>query len=120
MRAMRVVVLDVFPEKRPQVTLVQHDEMVQTVIAEGPDHAFRNSIRPGGSNRTEQRLDAKAFGTLGTVTTINAIAVAEQETRFPAPGCRLHELTPDPGRGGWEVTLKWMSSRRSCAMKKST
>ena len=50
---MRVVVLDVFPEKRPQVPLVQHDEMVQTVIAEGPDHAFCDGIRRGagsGSN----------------------------------------------------------------------
>ena len=44
MRTMRVVVVGVFPEKRHQVPLVDHNEMIQTVIAEGPYHALRDGI----------------------------------------------------------------------------
>jgi hypothetical protein len=46
-RPLGVVEADELGEDRPQVPLVDDDELIQAFPAEGPDHPFRDRIGPG-------------------------------------------------------------------------
>src|ERR1043166_5972852 len=58
MRALRVVVVDEFAENGWQVLLVKHDEVIQALAAERPDHAFCDCVRLWRVNRCGDAVDA--------------------------------------------------------------
>jgi hypothetical protein len=95
-----IVEADDLGEGRSQVPLVEGDEMIRALPAEGPDHPFRDGVRPGRPDRAEQRREAQAPRPPRDVAAADGVPVARQVARLPAPGRRLEELPPDPGRGG--------------------
>jgi hypothetical protein len=44
-RPLTVVVLDELGKHRSKVLLIQHDQVVEALAAEGPDQAFRDGVR---------------------------------------------------------------------------
>lgn len=63
-----VVEADELGEDRPQVLLVDDDEVVQALAAQTADRAFGDGIRARRPHRREHRLDAYAPGPLEEVT----------------------------------------------------
>jgi hypothetical protein len=47
MRPLLVVVVDEFRQHRPQLLLVERDQVVGALATEGPDHAFGDRVRTG-------------------------------------------------------------------------
>ena len=75
MRSILVVVGDELGEDRPEVLLVEDDQVVEALAAERPDHPFRDSIRFRRPNRGADGVDADASGALAEVAAIDRIAI---------------------------------------------
>jgi hypothetical protein len=56
-----IVLVDEPPKQSSQMTLVQHDDVVQQLATQGPDHAFRVWILPRRPSRSDHFLDAQIF-----------------------------------------------------------
>src|SRR5919199_2909340 len=97
MRSVLVVVVDEFGEHRPQVPLVQHDEVVQTFSPESPDDTFSNRVRTGRMHGCGDGIDTEAPRAVAEVAPIDGVPIAEQMPRLAPPGRRLDHLAPDPG-----------------------
>ena len=57
MDAPTVVEVDIARQRAPQVSLAQHDDVVQTLAAKGADDSLGVGILPGASRCGEQFLD---------------------------------------------------------------
>ena len=77
MRTVRVVVLNELGEDCLEVPLVEDDQMVETLVPQGPNDPLRDRIRAGRPHRAEQGLDTQAPGPLDEVPTIGGIPVAQ-------------------------------------------
>jgi hypothetical protein len=81
-----VVVAEELGQHGAQVPLAEHDEVVETLPAEGADDALRDRVRPRGPDGREQGLEAQRGGALREVAPVDGVAIAEQEARPAAPG----------------------------------
>src|SRR5438067_12510080 len=99
MRSVLVVVAEEFSEQRPQVLLIQHDDVVETFSAKCPDDTFRNRVRTGRMNGCGDGIDPDPSGPLTKVAAVRRVTITEQVPRLVTPGRRLDELTPYPGGG---------------------
>jgi hypothetical protein len=82
-----VIVGEVLLEVTAERALVLHDDVVETLAAQGADHAFHERILPGSTRRRQDFVDAHGL----------------RHTR-----CAVHASV------GCAVTLKWTMRRRSC------
>jgi hypothetical protein len=89
MRPVLVVVPDKLAQRRPQVLLVQDDEVVETLSAYGPDHTLHDGVRTRCPNRRGDGVDTHASGPLAEVPAVDGIPLAEQVAWLVPPGCRL-------------------------------
>src|SRR5207248_6396625 len=99
MRPLHVVVLDELSEDRPEMLLVEDDEMIQTLSAERPDESFDDRIRARTRYGCGDSIDTDPSGPLAEVAPVHRIVIMEQVARLVTPGRRLDHLAPDPGRG---------------------
>ena len=97
-----MVVAEVFTKDPAQVSLIEHDDVIQTIPAYGTDHAFDEWILPRRSARCYHLLDTQALDPSSHSVTIDAIAVTQQITRCGIKWKRLHDLLGCP-LGGWDV-----------------
>ena len=96
-----VVVEEVVAQQATQVVLVQHDDVVEALAAQGPDEAFHVRILPRGPRRRLDFVDPHGLGSAREHDPVHRIAVAQEVARGSLPGERLHELLGRPlGRGG--------------------
>ena len=78
-RAARMIVLvDEPPKQSSQMTLVQHDDVVQQLSGQGPDHAFRVWILPRRPSRSDHFLDAQIFDAMPEAIPVDAIPIPQQ------------------------------------------
>ena len=80
-----VVILDGLGKHRPEVLLVDNDQVITAVVPEGRNDPLRDCIGTGCPDRSEQDLDTQAPGRLDEVTARDAVAVAQQVVWLPAP-----------------------------------
>src|SRR5712692_601646 len=97
MRPLLVVVPHELGQHRPQMLLVQHDDVVQTFSAQCPEHSLRDGVGRWCVDGCGDRIDPDAPSTLAKLAAIDGIPIAEQMAWFLAPGRGLDELPPDPG-----------------------
>ena len=99
-RSSGVVIRHELPQQPSEVTIAQHDDMIEAVTAEGADHAFGNAVGLRCAHRGQHGLDADA-GRLGDeVPPIARVAVADPEAWRPIPSGGGDHLPPDPGCPG--------------------
>src|SRR3989441_8316285 len=100
MRARAVVVAEVAVQTTTEVSLIQHDHMVEELAADGADHAFDEGILPGRTGRRENLGDEHALHPSPKLAAVDAVAIAEEITRRRVIGERLDDLLRGPGGGG--------------------
>jgi hypothetical protein len=87
-------------EKSPQVSLIQQNQEIQTLPADGSNKAFAESVR---LRRAERRLqDAQAHRLHGRIELggVNAVAIVDEEPVRFLTGDDRPELLERPVRGG--------------------
>ena len=85
-------------EMAPQRTLVPHDEVVDALTPQGPDHAFDEGFCQGdrGAVRLPQR---PSLARCVADRKCRSVAIPDEESRRGVPGPRLAELLRGPYRG---------------------
>src|SRR6266581_5242618 len=98
MRPLLVVVLHEFCQHGPKMLLVEDDEMVETLSAQGPDHSLRDGVGLWRVNGRGDRVDADTPSALPKIPAIDGVPIAEEMAWFLVPGRRgLDDLPPHPG-----------------------
>ena len=78
MRSLLVVVADELLENRSQMPLVEHDQMVEALPTQCPDHSLRDSVRLGRVDWGGDSVDADALGPSTEVAAVEGIAIPQQ------------------------------------------
>ena len=99
MRSIAVVVIDELGQHRPQVALVDHDQVVETFGPNCPHDPLGHRIGVRRPKRGPDAGDSQTRQLTIKVAAVNGIPVMDQVPRLPSPGRRLQELVPDPSRG---------------------
>jgi hypothetical protein len=81
MRSVLVVVAEEFSEQRPQVLLIQHNDVVQTFSPECPNDTFRNRVRMGRMNGCGDGIDTDPSGSLAEVAPLHHVSIPQQIER---------------------------------------
>ena len=76
-----VVIGEVGTENPFQVSLVQHNDVIQTLAADRTDQAFDVWILPGRSPRRDNLFNAHVGHTRFELVPVDAISIANQEAR---------------------------------------
>src|SRR5260370_34455363 len=96
MRSITVVVMEELGEQREQMALIQHDDVVKTLLAKGPHYPFRHRVcqrRPVGCFVI---FDANASELAPEVSTVHIVPITNQLSRFTPPHCASSPLPPYP------------------------
>jgi hypothetical protein len=81
-----------------QVSLVEHDDVIQTFAADRPAQPFYVRRLPGRPGRNSDLLEAQSLGAVLELKTINAIAVSQEILRGRGEGEGFAELLGCPNR----------------------
>ncbi len=73
-----MIVLEVIGQDPLEVTLVQHDDMVEAFSANRSDHAFAGRILPGSLKRIDHVLDAQVLEAPAKFAAVNGIAIPDE------------------------------------------
>jgi len=90
----------VVAEKLGGVALVEHDDVVEQITADGSDDAFRERILPRAPGCADHLLDAEGFHLLGEPRSIDRITIAEEQAGRGVTREGLGELVRGPLGGG--------------------
>src|SRR2546426_7989565 len=96
MRTRAIVVRDVLREDRPQVSLVEDDQMVEALATQRADQPLGDGVRLRRTDGRQDRLDGDAGSARDEGAAVTAVAVADQVARLLAPRRRRDQLAPDP------------------------
>ena len=111
MAARRVVVIREEIAQQPlQVSLVEHDDVIEQVSADRADEPLDVWILPGRSRRRDDFRDAHACECLPNFVAVATIAVADQIARRRVEGEGFAELLNDPA--GSRVGRRGVVKRR--------
>jgi hypothetical protein len=97
MRPIPVVVGSEFIEHLPEVPLIDDDEVVETVGANGPHDPLGKRVRLGRLRRGSHPGNAQSGQPLVKVPTVIRVPIVNEKCRLPTQGRRLDHLAPDPG-----------------------
>lgn len=78
MRAILVVIADVFVHQALQMPFIEHDYMVEQIAAAGTDPPFRNTVLPRASKAGSLELDAEALHGIDNFFIELCAAIADQ------------------------------------------
>lgn len=101
-----VVVTHELGEQRKQMPLIQHDDVVKTLLAKGPHYPFRDRIRQRRPIGRSDICDADASKLGGKVTAVDLVSVVDQVSRLTAPGSGFERLSQIHAAVGLAVTLR--------------
>src|SRR5450759_2325235 len=87
--------------------LVEHDDVIETLLAKGPNYPFRDRIRQRRPIGRSDICNASADQLAPEVIAIHVVPVMDQVSRLAAPGGRFDHLSPDPcsSRAGGNVEV---------------
>ena len=91
-----VVVLDELRQDGHEMAVVDHDQVIQTLVANRPHDPFRDRVGVRGPTRRLHSDDAHGSGLGVEVTAIDGVAIVDQMGRLTGPRRRLDQLLPDP------------------------
>ena len=77
MRALAVVVRDVFGQHGSEMLLIQDNQVVEALAAERPDDSFDDGVCLWGVNRRRDTVDTDAPGAPAEVTAIDGIPIVQ-------------------------------------------
>ena len=96
-----VVVDEVVAQQATQMGLVEDDDVIEALAAQGADEAFAIGILSRRPRRSLDFADPQGLDSAGERDPVDRIAVAQEVAWGGLPGERLHELPGRPlGRGG--------------------
>src|SRR5438876_9739870 len=98
MRLLLVVVLHELGQHGPKMLLVDDDEMVKTLSAQGPDHSLRDGVGLWRVDRRGDCADANTQSAVPKIAAIDGVPIVDEMAWFLAPRRGLDELPPHPGR----------------------
>ena len=116
MRARSVIVLEVARQNPPQVSLVEHDQVVEALSAYGYNHSFAIGILPGRAKGNDHLVDTHVLDAQPEILAVDAVSIPAQETRclVVGEGCPSPSIFARPiGRLGPAlnaVALPWVSA----------
>jgi hypothetical protein len=96
-------VVGVLSENASKVPLVDNNDMIHALSSERTDNPFRDGVRLGCMDWSQQRFDPEPSGTGNEGAPVAAVPIPYQVLRLLAPGRRLNQLSPYPfsrGMGG--------------------
>lgn len=107
-----MVVRDVRSKDAHQVSLVEHDDVVQTIVSDRANEAFAIRVFPWAARRGDDFLDAHVANTLLKSVTVDSIAITNQKTWRGIIGERFDDLLGSPlsRRIGSDVEVNDVSS----------
>ena len=79
MRLSAVAVGHVLPEQSAEMRLVEHNQTVETLAADRPDHQFSERVRLTCRDRCQHGLDPDRPCSLCEVTVVAPVAVSDEE-----------------------------------------
>src|SRR6266571_8581184 len=97
-RSVSVVVTEELGEQREQMLLIQHDDVVKTLLAKGPHYPFRDRVRQRRPVGRFVVFDANAGELAPEVSTVRVVPITDQVSRLTAPAGGFDHLPPDPAR----------------------
>src|SRR3977135_3378558 len=77
MRRFLVVVPHELGQHRPQMLLVQHDEVIETFSAQGPDHSLRDGVCLWRVDWRRDSVDADTSSPRPKSAAVDGVAIAE-------------------------------------------
>jgi hypothetical protein len=80
-RARALVVRDVGSKHPPEMSLIEDDDVVQTLATDGPDDPFDVGILPGRAWRGADGCQAERFGRAAERRVEGRVTVVEEESR---------------------------------------
>src|SRR6266511_6042449 len=96
MWTLAVVVLHIFAEHLQEMSLVQHDQVVEALPTKGPDDSLSHRVSVWGMHWGHDRRDPDARSVVNEVLAVTAVVVANEIPGLRAPGRRFDDLSPDP------------------------
>ena len=119
-RARGMVVTEITAQTPTEVSLVEDNDVVEYVAADGANHALDEGVLPRRAGRGENLGDADPFHASPELVAVDAIAIAQDVARCRVIGnasticCAVHAAV------GESVTLKCTTLRRSCTRTTNT
>jgi hypothetical protein len=96
MRAPSVIVLEILREDALEMTLAEHNDVVQALSPDAANQSFRVRILPWAPRGREHLFDAEASDPPSKRGAINTIPVSQEILRRFVPGKGLHDLLRRP------------------------
>ena len=93
-----VVIRDVSFEDAAEVSLAEHDHVVETLASDRADQPFHVSVLPWGSRRRRPITDAHALEAPADDLTIDRITISDQVAWSFSPRKCIVDLSSDPLR----------------------
>src|SRR5258707_13891552 len=93
-----VVIRDVGCDDAAEMSLAEHDEMVETVPSDRADQPFDVSVLPRRSRCRRPITDTHALAASGDGLTIDRVTIADQVARSVSPRKCIVDLSCDPRR----------------------
>jgi len=97
-RARGMVVTEITAQTPTEVSLVEDNDVVEYVAADGANHALDEGVLPRRAGRGENLGDADPFHASPELVAVDAIAIAQEVARCPVIGERLDDLLRSPCR----------------------
>ena len=72
-----MIIIEIAGQNSCQMTIVQHDDMIQAISPDAANHALHKCILPGASRRSEHLFNAHALDTLLGLAPIDSIPVPQ-------------------------------------------
>jgi hypothetical protein len=96
MRAASVMILKVCQQHTAQVTLVEDDDVIETVAPDRADDALDIGVLPGRSRCGDDLRDRHRLNTIAEGLAIRGVAVSQQKSSRGVPGEGLGDLARQP------------------------
>src|SRR5262249_30870189 len=96
-RSITVVVTEELGEQREQMALIQHNDVVETFLAKGPHHPFRDRVHQGCPVGRADVCDSNVGELGGEVIAVDMVSVVDEVSRLTVKGSGFDHLSPDPG-----------------------
>ena len=100
MRAVFLVIADVFRKQPFQMAFIERDDMVQQVAAAASHPALRRAILPGAFEGSANRMDAQGANSDGDFQSVLGIAIEKQKPGSGIKGKGFAQLLDDPQASG--------------------
>src|SRR3954447_16281822 len=94
-----VVILLVGAQHMPQMSLAEHDHMIEALASDGADKSFSVTVLPRRSRRCRSVANAHRANASGECLSVDAVAITNEVIRHRFPPAGLADLSGDPFAG---------------------